>query len=148
MQTDRLIYIREEKDLKQIEVAKLLNIDRSALSHWERNARTIPLNKLNDLCNLYQVSMDFIFNLTDKPTYKTFSSTSLNKEKIGKRILKIRKKYKLTLEDIASQFNSATSTVWGYENGKYLISTTFVYDLAKRYNLSMDWICCRTDFQE
>ncbi len=145
MQTDRLIYVREEKDLKQIDVSKLLNIDRSALSHWERNSRTIPLTKLNDLCNLYQVSMDFIFNLTDQRTYKSLSSTTLNKEKIGKRILEIRKRYGLTLEDIANQFNSATSTVWGYENGKFLISTTFVYDLAKKYQLSMDWICCRID---
>lgn len=144
MQTDRLIFMREEKDLKQIEVAKLLNVDRSAISHWERNARMIPLTKLNELCNLYCVSMDYIFNLTDKPTYDNLIQTTLNKEKIGKRILEIRKKYNLSLEVLAKQFNSATSTVWGYENGKYLILTTFVYDLAKRYNLSMDWICCRT----
>ena len=50
--------LREDHDLKQEEVAKLLGIQQTVYSRYERGARTIPLEHLVKLAEFYQVSVD------------------------------------------------------------------------------------------
>ena len=44
---ERLCFLREDNDLKQIDIANLLNIKQVNISNWERTKEIIPLNKLN-----------------------------------------------------------------------------------------------------
>jgi len=54
----RLIDIRELNNLKQYEMAEILEISRSHYGMWEINKETVPLKRLNELCNRFNVSMD------------------------------------------------------------------------------------------
>ena len=58
MYLPRLRDLREDHDLKQEEVAKLLGIQQTVNSRYERGARTIPLEHLVKLAEFYQVSVD------------------------------------------------------------------------------------------
>ena len=58
MYLPRLRDLREDHDLKQEEVAKLLGIQQTVYSRYERGSRTIPLEHLVKLAELYQVSVD------------------------------------------------------------------------------------------
>ena len=58
MYLPRLRDLREDHDLKQEEVAKLLRIQQTVYSRYERGARTIPLEHLVKLAEFYQVSVD------------------------------------------------------------------------------------------
>ncbi|MBR5245589.1 MAG: helix-turn-helix transcriptional regulator [Clostridia bacterium] len=58
MYLPRLRDLREDHDLKQEEVAKLLGIQQTVYSRYERGARTIPLEHLVKLAEFYQVSVD------------------------------------------------------------------------------------------
>ena len=58
MYLPRLRDLREDHDLKQEEVAKLLGIQQTVYSRYERGARTIPLEHLVRLAEFYQVSVD------------------------------------------------------------------------------------------
>ena len=71
---DRLRNIREDKDLKQTEVAKAIHITNKVLSSYERNISLPTIDTLVDLCNYYHVSADYILQtdyLTSPPDSKT-----------------------------------------------------------------------------
>lgn len=56
----RLKELREDRDLTQNEVAKILNISQRAYSHYETGNRTIPLQLLVKLADYYDTSVDYI----------------------------------------------------------------------------------------
>lgn len=58
--------LREDKDLKQEEIARLLNTTQTQYSRWERGAQEMPLHHAITLANFYKVSMDYITGRTNK----------------------------------------------------------------------------------
>ena len=64
----RIRDLREDKDLTQSEVSKILNISQVAYSYYELNKRSIPLDSLCKLADFYNVSTDYILYRTEKKT--------------------------------------------------------------------------------
>lgn len=60
---DRLRDLREDKDLKQSDIAKLLNTTQQVYSRYEKGINEIPLHHLVTLCRFYKVSADYILGL-------------------------------------------------------------------------------------
>jgi len=60
----RLKDLREDKDLKQEIIAKYLNIHQVVYSRYETGLRLIPIDKLNQLANFYNTSIDYIVGRT------------------------------------------------------------------------------------
>ena len=58
---------REDKDLKQKNIAELLGIAQSAYSDYERGKRNIPNDILKKLALFHETSIDYILELTDDP---------------------------------------------------------------------------------
>lgn len=63
----RLRDLREDHDLKQIEIAQMLNIQQTVYSRYERGVQNIPLEYLLFLADYYKVSTDYILGRTDNP---------------------------------------------------------------------------------
>lgn len=63
----RLKDLREDKDMKQIQIAELLHIQQTVYSRYERGAQNIPIEHLLFLADYYNVSTDFILGRTDNP---------------------------------------------------------------------------------
>ena len=61
----RLREIREDNNLSQFELAQALNVSRSVYGMWETEHDIIPLKRLNDFCNYFNVSFDYVLELTD-----------------------------------------------------------------------------------
>lgn len=66
MNITRLRELREQKQLKQMDIAKLLNITQQQYSEYELGTRIIPLKKLIILADYYNVSIDYILSRTNK----------------------------------------------------------------------------------
>lgn len=58
--------IREDKDLKQSDVAKALGIKQQQYSEYEIGKRLIPINYLYDLAVFYDTSIDYLLGKTDE----------------------------------------------------------------------------------
>lgn len=58
--------LREDNDLSQKEVAKILNISQVAYSYYEIGKRNIPLDLLIKLADYYNVTLDYIVGRTKK----------------------------------------------------------------------------------
>ena len=139
-----LFTLREYNDLLQKDIAKILGIHCRTYSSWETGTKIIPLKHLNSLCNYYKVSMDYIFKLSKSKTYNNINYLKeLNKKEIGLRIKNVREVNNLTLRDLAGELNTTSSTISAYETGKTLILTAFAYQICKKYNVSLDWLCGR-----
>ena len=62
----RLKEIREDRDLKQSEVASVLGIKQQQYSEYEIEKRLIPINYLYDLAVFYDTSIDYLLSKTDE----------------------------------------------------------------------------------
>ncbi|MCI2057358.1 MAG: helix-turn-helix domain-containing protein [Oscillibacter sp.] len=58
--------LREDRDLSQGTIAKMLLCDQSLYSKYERGEREIPLHLIIRLAEYYGVSVDYLVGLTDE----------------------------------------------------------------------------------
>ena len=63
----RIRDLREDRDLKQREVAEYLNCSQQVYSNYELGQRDVPSETLIRLSRFYNVSVDYILSLTDDP---------------------------------------------------------------------------------
>lgn len=63
---NRLKDLREDKDLLQKDVAKLINIPTRTYSSYENEERSLPIDILKKLAIFYNTSSDYIINLTNE----------------------------------------------------------------------------------
>lgn len=61
----RIRNLREDSDLKQRELAVILNCSQRVYSNYERGELDIPTEVLIKLAEYYQTSTDYILGLTD-----------------------------------------------------------------------------------
>ena len=78
MTIERLKEIRNDRDLKQETIAKVLHTSQVQYSRYESGLRLIPVDKLILLANYYNVSIDYLLGLTD--IRKPYPKSILNKK--------------------------------------------------------------------
>ena len=147
MNCERLKEIRIYYDKTQKEMAEILNVSRSTYAGWENGIDTIPLLKLNDFCNYFNISMDYICGLSNNKTTK-ITNTNIDKITIAYNLKHIRLNNNDTQEYIAKIINTDQSNYSKYELGKNLILTSLITDFAKHYKISIDFICGKTKDSE
>lgn len=62
----RIRDLREDRDLNQTQVAKILGMSQTGYSKYETGENDVPTTILIKLSSLYGVSVDYILGLTDK----------------------------------------------------------------------------------
>ena len=62
----RLKDLREDRDLKQEEIAKILNISQTNYSKYELGKINIPISSLKKLAEYYNTSIDYLLGLTSE----------------------------------------------------------------------------------
>ncbi len=65
----RLKDLREDKDLTQSDIAKLLMTTQQQYGRYENGLREIPVHHLITLCKFYNVSADYVLGITNE--YRT-----------------------------------------------------------------------------
>lgn len=63
----RIRDLREDRDLKQRQLAEILNCSQQVYSNYELGQRDIPTDVLIRLAEFYQVSTDYLLGLTSNP---------------------------------------------------------------------------------
>ena len=136
--------IRESVEMKQKDVAKALGIGRSTYAVLENSYNIIPLKRLNDFANYFNVSLDYTVGLTDTRNYDN-SQKDIDYDKIRVRLKQIRTLNHYTQSKLAKHLNTSSSVWCDYEKGRYLISTNFIYEFAKKFDVSIDWLLGKID---
>ena len=61
----RMRDLREDHDLTQSDVAKILGTSQTMYARYERKANELPIHHLLALCEYYKVSADYFLGLKD-----------------------------------------------------------------------------------
>lgn len=62
----RIRELREDNDLTQVYMAKLLNVNQRTYSRYETGEHEISLVSLSKIADFYNVSVDYLLNRTDQ----------------------------------------------------------------------------------
>lgn len=139
MENDRLFDLRDYNNLTQKAVGELLGVRQQSYGEWEKGKKIIPLKHLITLAKYYNLSLDYMTGLSKtKDIFQNLDE--LDKNDIGKRIIYLRKIYNINQKTLAQSLNTSPSTICAYEKGYTTILTAFAYQIAKEYNVSIDWL--------
>ncbi len=59
---EKMIYLRKEKGLSQLQLAEMMDVSRQAVSRWETGVSVPSSENLKYLSNLYHVSLDYLLS--------------------------------------------------------------------------------------
>ena len=140
----KLKELRNNLNLTQEDIAKQLNLSKSQYNNYETEYVTIPIKHLNNLCNFYNTSLDYIFEFSKDLNYEN-SHKEINKEKSGLRLKELRKEKHLNQTKLAKYLNTTFTTISSYERGINIINTNYLYAICQKYNISADYLLGKTD---
>lgn len=89
---NRIRDLREDRDLRQIDVANATGIDQKTLSNYETGKTNPDSYAIIKLCDFFDVSADYLIGRSDERQIKI--------EKIEDRIFEIKKTLEVILEDL------------------------------------------------
>lgn len=65
----RIRNLREDKDMNQTQMAKILNMSQTGYSKYETGENDIPTNILILLAEFHKTNVDYLLGLTDNSVY-------------------------------------------------------------------------------
>ncbi len=65
----RLKFLRQQKGITQLKLAMDLNLNQNSISRYESGAREADYNTLIMLADYFNVSIDYLLERTDDPTF-------------------------------------------------------------------------------
>lgn len=137
---NRLKDIREDNDISQENMSKILGVNRSTYSLWELGINVIPLKNLCDFADYFNLSIDYVLGLTKSRSNKDLIK-GLDLKILGENMKNIRLANGLSQENIAVILGVTQACVTRYEKGIICISTSNLYKFCKEFNQSLNFIC-------
>lgn len=135
--------LRIKNGVTQAKMAEFLNISIKTYKLLENGIVPISLEDLNTLSNFFDVSINSLLNLT------TNTSNSNVFKDIDYKYLKfcllfVRKRKRVRQADLAREFNISVNAISGYERNPKSVTISYLYSFAKKFNISIDYICGKT----
>ena len=143
---NKLVFLREEKDYLSKDMAKFLNIPPSVYSEWENNKLSISTKRLYELGEFFSVNIDYLVGLSSK-RINLKTNKVLDQKETSLRLKEVRKNMNLSMRELAQKLNTSSSAISNYENNKNLILSSFLIELSKISNYSIDYILGRSDIR-
>lgn len=134
--------IRNELELSQEDIAKVLNVKRGTYASWECGSYVIPTRQIYKLAEYFKLSIDYLLEISNQG-HMVYHGSDINLSDVGNNIYNIRKRNNLSQKSFAESIGINQSTLWAYEKGKTLITLSSLISLAKVYNVTIDSILNR-----
>ena len=140
---DLLVNLRVKNGLSQQEMANFLNVSLNTYQVYEEGIRPMKLEEINLISNRYKVSFNNLLGITKKEKY---FNTEIN---IDYKYLKfslryIRRMARITITNLSKILHTSPSSIMKYEKNPTCVSITYLYNFAKYFNVSIDYICGKT----
>ena len=143
---NNLVFLREEKDYLSKDMAKFLNIPPSVYSEWENNKLSISTKRLYELGEFFNVNIDYLVGLSSK-RINLKTNKVLDQKDTSLRLKEVRENMNLSMRELAQKLNTSSSAISNYENNKNLILSSFLIELSKISNYSIDYILGRSNIK-
>ena len=144
---NRLEDLRTNRDLKKNEIAKIIGVTPSIYCEWENDRLAIPTKRLYKLAELFEINIDYMLRLDDNKK-RIRKNVELNRKSVANNLKELRKDINISMREEAKMLNTTSSVVSNFENNKTLILGTFLVELCKKTNYSIDWVLGRSDIKK
>ena len=136
----RIRALRERIGYSQIEIAKILGVNRSLIALWENGYANISLKQLIKLAYIYQVPIDYLLGIIEEiDDYEYHYIDTMDLKSIGLKLKEIRKNNKMTQDKFAQKIDTKRSSISYYEIGRMMISTADLKQICETFGYSADW---------
>ena len=142
----RFAELRTRHDLKQWQIARILNVKTNTYSKWERGINDISLEKLNELANFYRVSLDYFVGISD--LYYEVKPKPIKLAIMRKRLLLLRQEKNLSQSLLSKKTGFAQTTYSSFETGVRTPTAFKLFHLCQFYQVSFDYLLGRSDQKE
>lgn len=132
----RIKNIREDNDIKQIDVANYLECEKDRYVKWENGLNNIPLEYVVKLSQFYQVSISYLLGVTEEKG--TASLITFDASKVSANIRNLRKQHSELQKDLAYLLNCSVDSISNYERTKDIIPIEKALKLCEHYNVTIE----------
>lgn len=139
---NNLKLLRKEKKLLQKDIAKYLNMSQTGYSQYELETNDIPTNILRELSKFYNVSIDYLLDITNVRDRYSTSTIKINNTN---RLREIREDKDMNQTKLAKIIGMSQTGYSAYEIGLCDIPTKVLKKLSNYYNVSIDYLLYMTD---
>ena len=140
---NNLIKLRKFLKLSQKDISNIIEVERNTYSDYERKKLEFPIEKLNIIANRYELSLDYLLDLTNDYT-SAVKEKNIEREEIGKILKHLREEHLLNQLELARLLDTHQSKISNYEKGKSLD-----FKVLKRYatffSKTIDYLCGKVD---
>lgn len=145
----KLKALRQKNNLTQEQLANELNThyhlneSKATISQFEHNKRIPDLDRLINIADYFQVSLDYLCCNKSNDNVRCINP--------GTRIKRLIKKNGLSQKEFVDKFNEkygysdSEATVSQYVNNKRTPEIDKMVKIANFFNVTLDYIMCRTD---
>lgn len=74
---ERIKQLRKQHSMTQVDLANQLDVTKGTVSTWETNSRKPNFETLNQICGMYDVSLDYLMGRSDDATSQIVSDDEL-----------------------------------------------------------------------
>ena len=136
--------LRLDAEMKQGEIAEILNVKRNTYSKWENCINDMPIEKTNELANYYHTTIDYLLGLSN--VRKTVNEKLLvDWNVLMNRLLELRKTNMLSQDVLSKKLGFPQTTYSQYERGIRRPTTMKLLLISQFYNVSFDYLIGRTN---
>ncbi len=140
MYFNNLKKLRNNKEITQEDLAKILRVNRSTYKNWENGIVMIPIEIADELSIFYNVRLSYILGLENKKK----SNDKIKKmeyDALLKNLSILKKKNHNSYEEIGTYIECAKSTCQRYFKGTIRIPIDRLILLAELYEIDLDKLC-------
>ena len=133
--------LRNDKDIKQYEIAKEIGVSSKTYSMYENEYRHIPLKNLDKILLKFNISLDYILELSIDKNHD--NSKAISFKKYAKNIKDVRIEHGLSQREMSKLIGCSQQSLSAYENGDSVMPLEILKLFAIKFNLSADYITGR-----
>ncbi len=117
--------LRQDNDINQEKMAKILNVKRDALSKWESGANMPPFEVIYNFAKYFEYSIDYVLGINYDRTRVQYDE--YDKFKIASNLKSIRLGSNLTYRALAEKLGISHPAIIRYEQCKSNPSINILY---------------------
>jgi len=137
----RIANLRVLNNISQEEMARILKSGLTLYKKYELNETCIRLEYLNLIANMFDVSLDYLLGLTDNQEIKLKIDNEIDYKYLKFSLRYQRRIRRINQTDLAKAFNISPQTIITYENNAYNMPVSYLIEFAKKFKISVDYIC-------
>ena len=134
--------LRTARGLSQLDVARRLKVTLTSYKLYEGGIRPMKIQELNMLSNYFKVSFNTLLGLSKN--LNEFGPFDLDYKYLRFSLKYVRRIHRVTQKELAREFQISVPMISYYEKHPESLKADYLLKFAKRFHVSVDYICGKT----